>query len=1294
MMPYSLYLDIDSPTLAQTCAYDGYSSGNASATKSVFDGELSPQRWPVDFSTANFDFDFDLDDEGENPFIFDVEASSKGMALPAPPPLFPVNTENTRSIARTRFSPGIRRGPLSYYGFISGHEHGLVDGSKSSAASFTMEANDCGEDSEDETTTPPREPEQVSPLTPSTECFEMAATYCYDRPVSILPPTHPPTPAMHRFQIAVNSHSKLETSGLNFTPAASLGSDSPVVGSSRLVGDEPPRSQFKPLHGGNNVDIGKAEERNRINVVPKSTLSGGQSPYNCIDSLATPWQPQSAFSVSSDEGSHFEYNVCGSFDDNDGPENYIKSLCSDSGDDEGPNCGVGHVSANDLELMYRWGEALGYEGENTARFAPNEDEAQVQTRDEEPPSNSNTHSISLLEFPEYHTLPHHESFTASPDHDHEMFDQLGIALPLPPPSVQAPAWAGPQADLKTLIQEHLEATGQLQPENKRPDLKLVINNQIHFIPLADPQTSKSDPGTEGNAEMPQWLPSPETPTFSIRLQNKVKAILKTDKKKKENRSSVGTQKLLDEGFKSASLYTRRKRVDRAKIGAPVGPAAIEHDSNTQKLVAMAEEWRNRAAEGAGTSSSKPNGLVSLSTSSLPGVARIKYEEILETDDDASSVDDAFVVHTPLRPRSVLPDRDRRRRSRSLPGAFSFTADRIHTGAPMTLDSLRNAEEGAEKTGKEKAVVNKEMIDLRGEDEGKDEGQNVDEEGKRKGDRQATVGQQRLQNTEEIVEGRAESLVFTNESSSLSSPVTSIASWDTLHERTGNTLVYEDVLFELIPQRTLSGSSIWLGSDTVSSAGSSRKSSVPSLLEDPEVAASPIHHSPILPSTTCSRSPPPASLGSSNSTIQHTPPKSEYDSLVQARLVIGPATEIFIPVILEDVYCVNSPPPRVIYEETPQSGSSSGILPAIESPPQLPVPTKPPVPQRTYTLCSPGAGKANQSYIPLRQKSVSKPFAVMESIGSAPPSTNNELATDPVFIVPTGHPPLPLRRSKSQTSVRATQSPVPSRRPSGGDIISTSSLDNSLPARELQTASLSSQHGDRNRSNGLLPVTNALPLTPTALPSKALLHQDLPAGISGDQPKECQQHLERLTSSSRRLAPANLKVTLPSSPRPIKGIKPIPSPISIPTHNHSFEQARAGEACLKSPITPLTGKLIYSVPEHSPLPATTPRRTPPVFQLSQYSPRPRSQTYIYIPYTIPRIGGGMIEREHRLKLATGRAAKRARTCKGCAIQGGGAVEMQMWFCLEGGCEWELCGECIIKGKENRDKVTVMPDRALR
>ncbi|KAF8457762.1 hypothetical protein BGX38DRAFT_726090 [Terfezia claveryi] len=529
------------------------------------------------------------------------------------------------------------------------------------------------------------------------------------------------------------------------------------------------------------------------------------------------------------------------------------------------------------------------------------------------------------------------------------------------------------------------------------------------------------------------------------------------------------------------------------------------------------------------------------------------------------------MHTPLRPRSTLPDRDLRRRSRSLPEAFTFTASGIHTAAPMTPDRLRHTEEGTEQTRKEKEVVKRGKIDLKGEDEERDGGQSIGGEGKRKEDSQAIVGQQWLRDTKEKdQQSKAESLVhsrLTSESPSLSPSVTYIADRDTLHERTGHTLVYEDILFELIPQRTISGSSIWLGSDTVSLAGSSRN---PSLWEEPQevtlvsTTASSICSAPVPPSTIYSETPLPTNLDPLTSSIQHTPPKSEYDSPVQAIFIIGHATEIFIPVILEDAYCLNVLPPGVMYEETPQLSSSSGILPATETLPKLLTPLslyKPPILRRTTTLCSPGA-------------------------------------IDPLFMVSTRNPPLPLRRSQSQASVRTTPSPVTSRRPLGGDIISTGSLDSRRLLRELQTPSLSSQQDDKNKNKGVILEGNALRLALTAVSPKAPLHQDL---------RQC---LEKPVSGSRQLAPASLKAALPSSPRPVKDIKSMTSPIIIPTHNHSYEQAQAGEDLLRGPVTPLTGKLIYSAPETSPLTFTMPHRASPLHRLSQYSPRPQSWTCLY------------------------------------------------------------------------------------
>ncbi|KAF8457763.1 hypothetical protein BGX38DRAFT_1265604 [Terfezia claveryi] len=352
-MPYSIYLDIDSPTLAQTFAYDGYSSGNASATKSTLN-ELSPQRWPVDFSTANLDFDFHPDDEEENSFVYDVEASTSPL-----------------------FSPGIRRGPLSCYGSIFGHGHGLVDEGKTPV---TIETDDHSEDSKDELTTAPQE--QVSPLTPSTECFRIVDTY--DRPESNLLPTHPPTPAMQRFQIVVNSHSQPETSDLNFTPVPSLDSDS-ATGSPRLAGlvvnNEPLRSQLKPLVSENNVDIGRAEERDGIKVILKSILPEVPFSYSYIHSPTTLWPPQSALSLSSDEDSHSEYNEHRSSYDTDGLTNYIEGLWLDNGADGVQNCDVGNVSADistEDKLIYHGKVILSYDNENIANYASGEDGAHAK----------------------------------------------------------------------------------------------------------------------------------------------------------------------------------------------------------------------------------------------------------------------------------------------------------------------------------------------------------------------------------------------------------------------------------------------------------------------------------------------------------------------------------------------------------------------------------------------------------------------------------------------------------------------------------------------------------------------------------------------------------------------------------------------------------------------------------------------------------------------------------------------------------------------------------------------------
>ena len=202
-------------------------------------------------------------------------------------------------------------------------------------------------------------------------------------------------------------------------------------------------------------------------------------------------------------------------------------------------------------------------------------------------------------------------------------------------------------------------------------------------------------------------------------------------------------------------------------------------------------------------------------------------------------------------------------------------------------------------------------------------------------------------------------------------------------------------------------------------------------------------------------------------------------------------------------------------------------------------------------------------------------------------------------------------------------------------------------------------------------------------------------------------------------PARLKVPLPATPRPVKGAIPAPLTLSVrkpnsgPNQSHNCYQPE-GLPSLQSPITtnaptkitttaaclilpptpiPKSGMVIYSAPPPNPSlpPSSSPVKVhpPELLQQLRQSLHPQSKpTYAYIPYTIPRIGGGVIEREHRLKMAVGRATKKVRTCRGCGVRGGGFGEAEggaeMWYCLEVGCGWELCGRCV-RGEEVKEGI---------
>lgn len=1301
----AFYLDIDSPTLAQGSVYmyDGYSSGINSATKSAF-SDSSPQRWPSEFSPASYNFDFDPDDEGGNPFVYDVEASGKGMALPPPPPLLPEHTRSGMPTTSPLISPGFRRGPLSYYGSIFGHGHTATDLSNSTTITCT-DSGHTNHTSEFKAKTPQQE--QVSPLTPSIETFELLATCC--RPVSELPPDHPPTPAMQRFRIvAVGSIDQPYESNPNVSPIPSLESDlesDSELSSPQLSGglsSNPKSSTQTPQL----IAESPVKEEDKIDQ-SEAAVNGQSAIAGLVHSLLWPGRP-TLLSLKEDCHSDLDKQSW-----SDKAEKYLPDFTKgyDSGDeDERSYYGSDYVSHDDLDCeggldSPHVGRLTDYNDNHT----PDWDLEQVgieANASEVPDFTSDSDALATLIEPQRSI--NQGSQASSPDLDHEMFEQLGITLPLPPASVQAPAWAGPQRDLKALIREHLEATGQLKAEKKRLPPQPVITNQIHFMPLAGPQTSISDPGAKSSIDIPQWIPSPETPTFGTKIQNKVRAILKPEKKQKptaENRNSIRTEKLLEEGFKSASLYTKRKRVnvDKAKIGAPVGPAIITHDSRTQELVALAEEWKKHETQG-GANSTNGGGLASCSTVSLPSTRPV---ETFETDDDVSSVDNGFVVHTPLRPRSVLPERDRRRRSRSLPGSFTFTIAGISTDTPFdiiktsTVEEVRAKQEGngvieeemvpekerelkdlkggSKKSAKEEEQEEKRADDDQGES-GTREYQEIVEEEKH----HTKMGQQSMEDLQEGGQNEVHSFNHIQFSGSISEEshqqsAASINNCGSIDSQTHHTVFYEDVMFELIPQRTVSGTSIWLGSDTPSPAGSLRKNSLPSEEDSLEGSLTSPTTSPIISisspqSSSTVETPISPIVSYPVSEIEEVPEteelatKAEYNSPVQARLIIPPATEIYIPFLLENSYCLDSPAPRVIFEDKPNSilktsPTSASPLPAL-MPLHLP---NLPLRRRSTTLCSPGAGKANGVQIPLRQKSISKPLTVKGSTDSVASGCDT---MGPAYMVPTRHPPLPLRRSQSQKSVRPPLSPqTGTRRPSDGNIAQKSLPHNNPLSKALPPPS---NNFPRNRSFTSTLKDQAVSRTPSN--SKVT---KLPRATC-EKPQEQHRHLQRFTESDcsgHQLTPLVARKTLPASPRPVRAKQPHPGSISIPQRRHTHEQAEIGVSHILTPLTPATGKLIYSASDVPPCSPTRPYHASSLPLFDRSSKNPRAPTYIYIPYTIPKIGGGVIEREHRLKLAVGRAGKRVRTCKECGQTGNIDEKNNMWFCLEGGCSWEMCGECV-------------------
>ncbi|KAF8471236.1 hypothetical protein BDZ91DRAFT_718157 [Kalaharituber pfeilii] len=1403
-----LYLDIDSPTLAQSSAYDGYSSG--SAARSTFSGQLSPyEQWPPELSPAVFNFDLELAAvEEENRLSGFVSPTSDGE-LPG--------TSGPGSDGEPPTPPASRG--LSYYGSVFGHGHSKsIDRLKSpSKQNFTIQS--CPEETLEDTY-----PEQdyvlsatihepVSPLSPSISYFKMVGA---DRPVSELPQSHPPTPAIQRFQLPIIESLPGTPPTLHASPissAANSAANSPHIGNTSAA-----------------VQAGKSSSGLTMNTA------------EAIGNVST--------AVTADRST-------------DG----ISMDITEAQVEKEIQCAFAALASS-----------------------PIVDDIYLQS----PMQSSHAAHSAALVLPDDDPAEHRDTTPDSPDHDHEMFEQLGIALPLPPPSVQAPAVAGPPVDLRKLIKEHLEATGRLPKERKLPNLKPVINNKILFMPLNGPQSAVSDPGANPTTDMPQWIPSPVTPTFGVRIQNKMKAMLERKKKARQRaRHSIRTQKLLKQEFKPASYYTQRRGpVDRSKIGKPSKPIVLTEASNMHEMAQISKEWRNEEylENNDGMLHQRmmylksPSAIVS--AVSLPEQnTRLSQAEVQradtfqETDDESSSVEDGFLVHTPLEPRSIgrrsmaTTVWEHRRRSYSLPETCTFDGSGIYsirvvgelprsTFSDSECDEY-GKEDGSESDNDDDSQKQEKENEVGGAVEIEDIGGSPYEEQVLKEKKEYwTVG-----HSDEDSDPETYSESSFDSPATPSMPVSAIIAFkddsDTdsgtesdvemseyedevddhrhlvptsnskQHLQPMNTITYGDVMFELIPQRTVRGTEIWLGSETSSSPapslpqnssfqGSLEGSSDRSLDISPELSPrsslnpsdcapptptspspiSPPELSPLLPPPP---SPPPSTLPQPPQINTSSPSRNDVTSPVQARLVVGPATEIFIPVLLEDALRIRAPPPRIIYEEPPSPNlsntatdnqSSSLSRPLLMALPPLQPPATPLPNLMLGGLRRSPSSPGYKPYVPIRDKSISKPVVVEAFTGplSSAGNLGNPVLDDPSFMVPKREPPIPFRTPQYQITsagavpelrVQSSTSPCPSPRTvAGAD--SEASMELDYLSRKLSVRSSRGSLSDSDINEGLSPEPQVL--SPPPQPSRIPLppppieqqqepetpQQLVPWLVSQHpspiEPKQLQQknqpQLDKSQSIPRRLVAPGQKVSLPASPRPVRspslhsnssGVnhsstlpshKPdyIPqacpqnegqsqktqfpstrtvAPSSTPTppspiqtqRRPSDSNVRRSSACsdsrpsacsapapppapIQAPppaqITFATGKLIYvSSGPSSPTAATqknvqavqTPRKVSP--QHTSFRPAVLAPTYVYIPYSIPRIGGGVIEREHRLKMAVGRAARRKRTCKGCGIVGGGkrgeeegnsGGEIEMWFCLEGGCGWEVCSGCIREQEE--------------
>lgn len=279
------------------------------------------------------------------------------------------------------------------------------------------------------------------------------------------------------------------------------------------------------------------------------------------------------------------------------------------------------------------------------------------------------------------------------------FSQLGMILPLPPPSVvfHSQKASSPSSDLNQLdiasfdIVEREGSTREKNPElaknlyqvNQEP----LRSNEIHF--RARPR-SISAPGAAGVRKSearhrgPQWTPSPKAGSLCARLTRRVRNLL-TPGRKRSNarfRRSINTKQLLESEFKSASslvkpgkslgisqahtqeLLDPGSRQKHTSLSLQVGNGSFAAgDANPRQDPQMVLENENAVGivnSVIATSPAKNN--------EAEGSTRTAFEEVASPK--------LPPLEPPLFDQSKHNTRAQRRRSKSLPSGYVFHINSI------------------------------------------------------------------------------------------------------------------------------------------------------------------------------------------------------------------------------------------------------------------------------------------------------------------------------------------------------------------------------------------------------------------------------------------------------------------------------------------------------------------------------------------------------------------------------------------------------------------------------------------